>query len=86
MHTSTVMYPVLLVLQSFVRQESAQSQQRSLIAMEETMREKIRELQEQRAAAMMTEIVELQKERDLALGKVKRLENKLKGGNLRFSL
>ena len=43
------------------------------------MREKIRELQEQRAAAMMTEIVELQKERDLALGKVKRLENKVKG-------
>ena len=43
------------------------------------MREEIRELQEQRAAAMMTEIVELQKERDLALGKVKRLEKKVKG-------
>lgn len=74
-----------LVLQSpAVRQESAQSQQRSLVAMEETMREKIRELQEQRAAAMMTEIVELQKERDLALGKVKRLENKVQGNQLRF--
>ena len=43
------------------------------------MREEIRELQEQRAAAMMTEIVELEKERDLALGKVKRLEKKVKG-------
>ena len=58
---------------------SARSHQRSLLAMEETMREEIRELQEQRAAAMMTEIVELQKERDLALGKVKRLEKKVKG-------
>jgi hypothetical protein len=47
--------------------------------MEETMREEIRELQEQRAAAMMTEIVELQKERDLALGRAKRMEKKVKG-------
>ena len=39
----------------------------------------IRELQEQRAAAMMAEIVELQKERDVALGKVKRLEKRVKG-------
>lgn len=43
------------------------------------MREEIRELQERRAAAMMSEIVELQKERDLAVGKTKRLETKLKG-------
>ena len=57
----------------------ASAHQRSLLAMEETMREEIRELQEQRAAAMMTEIVELQKERDLALGKAKRLEKKVKG-------
>lgn len=58
---------------------SARSQQRSLVVMEEAMREEIRELQEQRAAAMMSEIVELQKERDLALGKTKRLEKKVKG-------
>ena len=64
-------------MQSPVRPASAH--QRSLLAMEETMREEIRELQEQRAAAMMTEIVELQKERDLALGKAKRLEKKVKG-------
>lgn len=62
-----------------MRPVSARSHHRSLLAMEETMREEIRELQEQRAAAMMTEIVELQKERDLALGKVKRLEKKVKG-------
>ena len=43
------------------------------------MREEIRELHEQRAAAMMTEIVELQKERDLAVAKVRRLEKKVKG-------
>ena len=48
--------------------------------MEEALRKRVRELQEQRAAAMMTEVVELQKERDLALGKVKRLERKVKGG------
>ena len=47
--------------------------------MEEALRKRVRELQEQRAAAMMTEVVELQKERDLALGKVKRLERKVKG-------
>ena len=43
------------------------------------MREEIRELHEQRAAAMMTEIVDLQKERDLAMAKVRRLEKKMKG-------
>jgi uncharacterized coiled-coil DUF342 family protein len=45
--------------------------------MEAAMREEIRELHEQRAAAMMTEIVELQKERDLAVAKVRRLEKKI---------
>ena len=43
------------------------------------MREEIRELHEQRAGAMMSEIVELQKERDLAVAKLKRLEKKVKG-------
>ena len=78
-YLSNLLIHISSVLEHPARQESVRSQQRSLIAMEETMREKIRELQEQRAAAMMTEIVELQKERDLALGKVKRLENKVKG-------
>ena len=43
------------------------------------MREEIRELHEQRAGAMMSEIVELQKERDLAVAKLRRLEMKVKG-------
>jgi hypothetical protein len=54
------------------------SERGSLAAMEAAMREEIRELHEQRAAAMMTEIVELQKERDLAVAKVRRLEKKVK--------
>ena len=59
--------------------QSPVSQQRSLLAMEAAMREEIRELHEQRAGAMMSEIVELQKERDLAVAKLKRLEKKVKG-------
>ena len=43
------------------------------------MRQEIRELQEERAAAMMAEILDLQRERDLALGKVGRLEKKVAG-------
>lgn len=43
------------------------------------MRDKIRELHDQRAAAMMSEIIEIQKEKDLAMAKVKRLEKKVKG-------
>jgi hypothetical protein len=38
------------------------------------MREQIRELQEKRAAAMMNEITELQRERDVALNKVKQMD------------
>ena len=43
------------------------------------MREQIRVLQEQRAAAMMTEIVDLQRERDMAVGKLKRMERSVAG-------
>ena len=51
----------------------------SLVEMEVVMREQIRALQEQRAAAMMTEVVELQRERDLAMGRVRRLERSVAG-------
>ena len=47
--------------------------------MEGRMREQIRVLQEQRAAAMMTEIVDLQRERDMAVGKLKRMEKSVTG-------
>ena len=47
--------------------------------MEGRMREQIRALQEQRAAAMMTEIVDLQRERDMAVGKLKRMEKSVAG-------
>lgn len=42
--------------------------------MEERMRTEIRTLQEQRAATMMAEVVDLQRERDLALGRIKALK------------
>ena len=45
--------------------------------MEERIREQIRELQEKRAAAMVTEITELQRERDLALTKVRQLQKSM---------
>lgn len=38
------------------------------------MREKIKELQEKRAAAMMIEITELQRDRDIALSRLKQLQ------------
>ena len=53
--------------------------QESLVEMEVKMRDQIRALQEQRAAAMMNEIVDLQRERDLAMGKIRRLEKTLAG-------
>ena len=46
------------------------------------MREQIRVLQEQRAAAMMTEIVDLQRERDMAVGKLKRMERSVAGDGI----
>lgn len=52
------------------------------MTMERAMRDEIRELHERRAAAMMTEIVDLQKERDMATAKVRRLEKKVKGQNI----
>lgn len=42
--------------------------------MEEKMRQQIKKLQEQRAAAMMNEMMDLQKERDVALSRVKMLK------------
>ena len=72
-----------VLLQSFEEQTSPRSERGSLAIMEAAMREEIRELHEQRAAAMMTEIVELQKDRDLALAKVRRLEKKVKGKIIR---
>ena len=46
------------------------------------MREQIRVLQEQRAAAMMTEIVDLQREKDMAVGKLKRMERSVTGDGI----
>lgn len=43
------------------------------------MRSQIRQLQEKRSAAMMNEVVELQKERDIAVGRVKILKQTLEG-------
>ena len=39
----------------------------------------IRLLQEQRAAAMMEEVIDLQRERDLALGRIKSLKKNIEG-------
>ena len=50
--------------------------------MEGRMREQIQALQEQRAAAMMTEIVDLQRERDMAVGKLKRMEKSVAGDGI----
>ena len=45
----------------------------------ERVRKEIRQLQEKRAAAMMNEVVELQRERDSALGRIKILRQTLEG-------
>ena len=51
----------------------------TLHEVEERMREQIKVLQEERAAAMMTEIVDLQREKDVALGKMKKMERSVAG-------
>ena len=51
----------------------------TMMDMEQVMREQIRILQEQRAAVMMNEVIELQRERDLALGRVKTLKKNIEG-------
>ena len=51
---------------------------RSLADMEK-MRAEIRQLQEKRAAAMMNEVVDLQRERNTALGRVKLLKETVEG-------
>lgn len=51
----------------------------SSLAHMEKMRQEIRQLQEKRAAAMMNEVVELQRERDTAVGRVKIMKQTLEG-------
>lgn len=51
----------------------------NLMEIEGRMREQIRRLQEQRAAAMMGEIVALQRERDMAMGRIRQLERSVAG-------
>ena len=46
----------------------------AVLTVEAKMREQIKELQEKRAAAMMNEITELQRDRDIALSRLKQLE------------
>ena len=59
-------------------QQTAKSYSSSLADMEQ-MRREIRQLQEKRSAAMMNEVVELQRERDTAVGRVKILKQTLEG-------
>ncbi len=54
-------------------------QSNSMIDMELKMREQIRLLQEQRAAVMMEEVIDLQRERDLALGRIKIFKKNIEG-------
>ena len=49
----------------------------TVLVMEGKMRDKIRELQERRAAAMRTEIADLQRERDVAVSHVKKMDKML---------
>lgn len=56
-----------------------QSVETSYTEMEKSMREQIRILQEQRAAAMMNEMIDLQKERDIALSRIKILKKSVEG-------
>ena len=56
----------------------SEHEKRSLADVEK-MRKEIHTLQEKRAAAMMNEVVELQKERDVATGRVKILKQTLEG-------
>ncbi len=51
----------------------------TVAAMEQKMREQIRLLQEHRAAVMMEEVIDLQRERDLALGRIKTLKKNMEG-------
>ena len=56
-----------------------QNVETSYTEMEKSMREQIRILQEQRAAAMMNEMIDLQKERDIALSRIKLLKKSVEG-------
>ncbi len=59
--------------------DEKQPQSNSMTDMELKMREQIRILQEQRAAVMMEEVIDLQRERDLALGRIKVLKKSIEG-------
>ena len=50
----------------------------SILVLGNKMREQIKELQEKRAAAMMNEIADLQRERDIALSRLKTTEGQVK--------
>ncbi|XP_003385245.1 PREDICTED: uncharacterized protein LOC100637034 [Amphimedon queenslandica] len=50
----------------------------SILVLGNKMREQIKELQERRAAAMMNEIADLQRERDIALSRLKATEGQVK--------
>ena len=56
-----------------------QSMETSYSEMEGKMREQIRTLQEQRAVVMMNELIDLQKERDIALSRIKMLKKSVEG-------
>lgn len=60
-------------------QSKLQRVETSYTEMEKNMREQIRILQEQRATAMMNEMVDLQKERDIALSRIKMLKKSVEG-------
>lgn len=59
-----------------------QSLEASYTEMEGKMREQIKLLQEQRAAAIMNEMIDLQKERDIALSRIKMLKKSVESMTL----
>lgn len=72
----------LLLVMASPREEDGSKLQNvdiSYTEMEKSMREQIRILQEQRAAAMMNEMIDLQKERDIALSRIKILKKSVEG-------
>jgi len=58
---------------------SSQGNRKNSLADVERVRKEIQQLQERRAAAMMSELAELQRERDTAVGRVKLLKETVEG-------
>lgn len=58
---------------------STMGRSKNSLADMDKMRREIKQLQEKRATAMMNEVVDLQRERDTALGRVKLLKQALEG-------